>query len=548
MGSKTTIAIVAGGAYLLFCLATLSHQYTFDAISYLLDVENTRLSIPVVPASIAYNFFHSQHLLFSPIVYLFYHFWMLLGYSGSAMVPAQALNLLEGSLTISLAFLILMSITDDQRLSLFCALFLGSTYSIWSNTAMVSDHMASCLIASILFGALLRTDIGKTSIARLVFLGCLNGLATLMHQANAIMGIMFLTLAAFSRVSLAARVRALAIYIVSAGATVVVPYLLVGIFILKNSTVHDFIFWAFYYAMPGVISVTGHYGTMSLGRFVDLLTSFGASVIGGFYWMNRVFEMRTLQRFGVPALSALALLISTLVMARVISLGAKKESNPQLRKARYLSISWFLIYALLLFWWWPTYYQLWAVPLVGFVIFLGTLIHSTIRQPIKNFAWLQGGFVALIAVVCSANLLAVFLPAHDIRNNDYYVTTIAIGNHTSAGDLVIIPGNDEYETYIPYFMKRNVASLHEILIDHMNDLQETLDDLRDRMSETWDSSHNVYIVDELRDSARSYADVYSLHHLKNDDIAHFFRHYPTGEAIETQSLTLYELKPSDSSK
>src|SRR6266581_230941 len=99
-----TGAALVGAAYSLFSWAALSRQYTFDAISYLWDVEHTHLAIPFDSSSVAYNFFHSQHLLFSSTVYFFYHSWIAFGYNGSALLPAQMLNILEGGVTLGLVF------------------------------------------------------------------------------------------------------------------------------------------------------------------------------------------------------------------------------------------------------------------------------------------------------------------------------------------------------------------------------------------------------------------------------------------------------------
>lgn len=307
---------VIGIGYGVFSFLTLSHQYTFDAISYLWDVEHVQLSLPLVSEHIAYNFFHSQHLLYSTTVYLSYHLWMLFGYTGSALVPAQTLNVIEGSLTLALVFRLLQSITHDNGLSFLSCSFLGFTYSFWSNTAMVSDHMASCLFGTLLFTALLNTDISNASPKRIAYLGFLTGCAMLMHQTNGVLGVMFLTVMFIKPYSLAVRVKALSIYLLSAAVIVAAPYIVIGVFILENTTLYDFFYWCFYYAMPGVMEVSGHYGTITFEKITDVFSGFGASVVGGFYWMNRVFETRPLRLFGVLILAGSALMTFVFVIAR----------------------------------------------------------------------------------------------------------------------------------------------------------------------------------------------------------------------------------------
>src|ERR1041385_853026 len=469
---------LVGTGYFIFACATISRQYTFDSISYLLDVSRTHLSIHA--GAIAYNFFHSQHLLFSLSVYVFDHIWRLAGYGGSELLPAQALNLLEGSVTIALVFSTLRSITHDSLIAFLFSVILGLSYAFWDNTAMVSDHMASCLMAVLFFRAILGTTLTGAPLSRIAFLGFLNGAAFLMHQVNGLLGVVFLTALAAAGF----RPSTLGTYVLSAAVTAGIPYVFVGVVLLGNTTLHDFAFWSFYYAMPGVIDVAGHYGTVGVGKVADLLAGFGASVVGGFYWMNRIFETRPIQRYGVPALSALAAITFLAVMVKSrISRDSRNmgKASAELKKVLRLSAAWFLGYALLLYWWWPSYYQLWAVPLTGLALFGGAYLHRNLGGRIVRRGALAGALAAAAALVASANAVAAYCPSHDIANNDYYVTTMQIAKATAHGDLIIVPGDDEYEIYIPYFAGREAVSLHALHVEHLNDMDESFDELRGSM-------------------------------------------------------------------
>ncbi|HEY6190823.1 MAG TPA: hypothetical protein VI215_00695 [Bacteroidota bacterium] len=527
-----------GAGYFLFSLATLSRQYTFDAISYLLDVERTDLSLPLRAERIAYNFFHSQHLLFSFFVYLFYHAWTLAGYAGSALLPAQILNLLEGSVGLALVFAILRDITGDVTLSVLFSCLLGCSFAFWDNTAMVSDHMASCLMALLLFQALRKTPIEGASPARIGFLGFLNGLAFLMHQVNGLLGVMFLA----ALWSGGFRLKSLGIYLLAALLTAGVPYLLVGALLLGNSSPHDFLFWSFYYAMPGVIDVAGHYGTVGAGKIVELFSGFGASVVGGFYWMNRVFEVRPLQRYGVPLLGGLGALLFVFIVVRSRLGRGDRKAGPDHRKSLQLAASWFVAYALLLYWWWPSYYQLWAVPLSAFVLFAGTWLHVNVGAPLIRRRALGTALAGVVLLVASANALSAFYPSHQIGNNDYYMTTREIGRRSSPGDLVVVPGDDEYEIYIPFFARRSAVSLHASLVEHLNALDESFEELETAMNGAWEGGHRVFIVSELRDSAVAYRDLYDLHHLSSEAVSRKFRRYAVLDTVTAGTLTLYKLR------
>ncbi|HEV8538847.1 MAG TPA: hypothetical protein VGR15_07995, partial [Bacteroidota bacterium] len=465
----------------------------------------------------------------------------LFGYHGSALLPAQVLNLIEGAFTLGLISVLLMELTGDRRLTVLLCAAVGWTYSFWSNAAMVSDHMASCLLAVILFRMLLREPVTQSRSARVAGLGFVNGLAMLMHQTNCLLGVMFLT-ALFSEIaSPTTKARALFIYASAGAATVAIPYLAVGIFILGNTTLYDFTFWCFYYAMPGVIDVSGNYGGLKFEKIAELFSGFGASVVGGFYWMNRIFEIRPLQRNGVPVLSALAGVMPVFIAIRAMAIQSVRGYAHSTGKAQRLALSWFLAYAVLLFWWAPWYYQMWSVPLIGLFFYLGSALHEKLRRPLAECPSVQFALTAFAVLLLSANSIAAFLPSRDISNNDYYTTTIEIGKKTNAGDMIVIPGNDEYDTYIPYFIKREVVSLHALLIDHLNDLEGSLETIGEKISETGSAGHDVFIVSELRDTARTYADLYKLHHVDPEVLARFFRQYPVEDAVATGSLTLYKL-------
>ncbi|HTK81420.1 MAG TPA: SipW-dependent-type signal peptide-containing protein [Bacteroidota bacterium] len=527
--------------YLVFAFLTLSRQYTYDAISYLWDIEHTHLGIPLDANAIAYNFFHSQHLFFSLFPYLFFHVWKLFGYSGSALVPAQAFNLLEGAAAFLLLFRQMSKRTGDTALAAVVCILIGATFAYWNDTAMISDHMSGCLLGLLFFDLLCDTSLRTASAARLMLLGFLNGAAMLMHQVNGLLGVLFLVALWSEHLNAGIRIKALLIYCAAAVLTVSLPYGVIGIYVLDNTTLHDFVFWCFYYAMPGVIDVAGHYGTISFAKFVQLLTGFGASLVGGFYWMNRVFEIRLLQRYGVPLFSMLGAIsfIGALIFAR-----RSKPRNRALTKStrvRRLAGSWFISYAILLFWWGPWYYQLWAIPLMGGAIYFAVWTHDTLEVSVPNQPGVFFGLIAAFLCLLSANSIGVFLPAHDITNNDYYTTTLDIGGRTKEGDLIVVPGNDEYDTYIPYFTKRKIVSLHALLVDNANDLPASLASVRDSIDATWDKKRSVYLFSELHDTAKVYREMYDLHNLTDSAVAGYFRLFPVADTLEAGEIRLYKL-------
>jgi hypothetical protein len=80
------VPLALGALALALYLTTLSDVHTFDALSYIRDVDQR-----------AGFFFHPHHLLYSPTGWLFWQSWRLLGYGGGSELALKALNSLAGA-------------------------------------------------------------------------------------------------------------------------------------------------------------------------------------------------------------------------------------------------------------------------------------------------------------------------------------------------------------------------------------------------------------------------------------------------------------------
>src|SRR5215210_5296526 len=67
-------------------LLTLSDVHTFDALSYIRDIDG-RTGF----------FFHPHHLLYSPTGWLFWQSWRLAGYRGNSELALKVMNALTGA-------------------------------------------------------------------------------------------------------------------------------------------------------------------------------------------------------------------------------------------------------------------------------------------------------------------------------------------------------------------------------------------------------------------------------------------------------------------
>ncbi len=158
------------GLYLL----SLTQVHTFDALSYILDVD--RKPWP--------ELFHPHHLAYGPLGALIRSGAHALGWHGSAAALIQATNALAGAAGVALFARLAQRATGRVDLAAAGALLLGSSYAFWYYAVEVEVYTIAALgliIALALLLALLRSP----SPALAAALGVAQGLAVLFHQTNA---------------------------------------------------------------------------------------------------------------------------------------------------------------------------------------------------------------------------------------------------------------------------------------------------------------------------------------------------------------------------
>ncbi|MEI7768883.1 MAG: glycosyltransferase family 39 protein, partial [Chloroflexales bacterium] len=163
---------------LLTYLLTLTQVHTFDALSYILDVD--RKPWP--------ELFHPHHLAYGPLGALIRAAARALGWRGSAATLIQSANALAGAAGVTIFAGAVRRATGRADLATLGALLLGSSYAFWYYAVEVEVYTIACLfliIALALIVALLR----RPSPALAATLGLAQGLAVLFHQTNVLLGV-----------------------------------------------------------------------------------------------------------------------------------------------------------------------------------------------------------------------------------------------------------------------------------------------------------------------------------------------------------------------
>jgi hypothetical protein len=121
--------ILAGTALILYLL-TLSDVHTFDALSYIRDVDG-RTGF----------FFHPHHLLYSPTGWVFWQGWRLAGYEGNSELALKVLNAIVGAGCGWALYRLLLRLTGSVPAAIGAAGIFLFSYASWYFAGEVEVYM-----------------------------------------------------------------------------------------------------------------------------------------------------------------------------------------------------------------------------------------------------------------------------------------------------------------------------------------------------------------------------------------------------------------------
>ncbi len=225
-------------------LATLTQVHTFDALSYVMDVDRKPWQ----------ELFHPHHLAYGPLGALVRAALAIVGWSGSVLVPLQVVNAVAGAAGVALFFALVRNVTGRGDVAGCAALLLASSYAYWYYAVEVEVYTIAALFLVgclwLLVGLVRAPTVGGAAV-----LGAVQGAAVLFHQTNMLLcgpvGVALL-LAQVARGAGGVRRRSLAL--AYAGPLVVVAggsYALVGLGIGDVASVGGFFVWMTNYAHTG---------------------------------------------------------------------------------------------------------------------------------------------------------------------------------------------------------------------------------------------------------------------------------------------------------
>lgn len=415
----------------LFCyLSALTQVHTFDALSYVLDVDRKPWQ----------ELFHPHHLAYGPLGALVRQMAPALGQGGSALVPLQITNALAGALGVALFFVMVRRVTQRFDLALCGSLLLGASYAYWYYAVEVEVYTIATLFLVLclwLIVALLRQPTARTCAA----LGLVQAIAVLFHQTNILLcipvGVAFLGIARSrcrpteertGHTRMVGLLSCSLAYGLPLGIIAVGSYLWVGFGISGFHSWEQFMRWTTAYAHTGW-----------WGRDVN-----------GEKWAD--LGKGLTETLAQPGGAFLGLLLAGLV---VLYLRRLVWTHGHLTV---VLITWLVTYGAFFFWWEPDNIEFWIASLPP-AIFLLVLALDTSGTRWSPGVWLTLAVGVTMLGVNYDSIIRRGLASYDLQRR----VASALAQQSQPGDLLLVSDGMQ-ELYLPYYEGRNnVFSLNQAL-------------------------------------------------------------------------------------
>ena len=417
------LAAVAFTLYLL----TLSDVHTYDALSYIRDVDG-RTGF----------FFHPHHLFYSPTGWLFWQLWRVAGYAGNSELPLKVLNALVAAGCGFGLYQLTYHLTRHLPAAIAAAGAFLFSYANWYFAVEVEVYLLA-LVWLLLALALLVELVTEPRRRTAPLLGIAIGGAAIYHQTNGLMVPVVLAATLLAPVPARDKLRHLLLCGLVAGGVVALAYGIVGFGINRYRGLGELRDWMLFFVQ------TGWWGHATRDRWTDLGAGLGNSIStrGALpYWI------------GIGALLVLG------------SMAARRRPRVVM-----VCAAWIAIYGGFFAWWEGDNIEFWIASLLPLWLLLGLAVAEIQPAPLRR----AGAAAALLGVVSLAwhNYPIVRLRGDASVDLQRHLSA-AIQGVTTPGDLIFEPGG-VLELYLPYYEGRpNVRTLNGVLFETGGDVEQAL--------------------------------------------------------------------------
>lgn len=442
--------ILVGVALTLYLL-TLSDVHTFDALSYIRDVDGH-----------TGFFFHPHHLLYSPTGWLFWQGWRVAGYGGNSELALKVLNALVGAGCGWGLYRLVLRLTASIPAALGAAGILLFSYASWYFSGEVEVYMLALLW--LLLALFLLVELVSTPQRRTVpLLGLVLGAAALYHQTNGLLVPVVLAGIALAPATWPAKIRMAFIAGTIAGLVVALGYGLVGFGVNGYRSLSQLRDWMFFFVE------TGWWGHATRGFWIDLGAGLGNTIStrGALpFWI------------GVVVVLVLGIVPAARRWPRIVA----------------IALIWLVLYSAFFTWWEAENIEFWIATLLPLWLLAGLSLASIPGRWLRRMA-------EVVAMLGIALLAWHNYPIVDLRGDARYdlqrILSAGVRDQTTPNDLVLSSGG-VMELYLPYYEGRpNVRTLNGLLFETNGDLDAAFGRITSYISSSLNAGLAVMISQEI---------------------------------------------------
>lgn len=426
-------------------LLAQNHSEGEDAVHYIMSVTNGE------------GLFHPNHLLFNALSWVHYQLWVAVGYTGNATIPMQVASVAASLATVYLVYRLALRTGASSLMAAAAAGMTAFSYGFWVYSLEAETYIVPLPFA--LASALLLFDtrvadlrgLGRDGIVRLVILGLLTAIATLLHQQYVfllpIVGLtlLFIWLKTPGR-TLAQLITTVGIYGVVAVGLIATTYIAVGAIVYGHQSVFESIAWARGHAKDGmytafspmsfVLAVAGITRALFGINFIFGLPAAADAIAKAAPGKSLVEERYLAEHFIgttgfwviVAAMLVAAVAFAWLVFrfVRSIGSGARVEAlSPRWIFTRFAAV-YLISYAILILIWEPVNPEFWIALIPVSAVLIASRLGG-IADAVRPALMLAGAFFV-------ANLIGGIWP-YSQANSDYW-------NNENAGFPAVVGKGD----------------------------------------------------------------------------------------------------------
>jgi hypothetical protein len=449
--ARWLVPSILASAALIVYLLTLSDVHTFDALSYIRDVDG-RTGF----------FFHPHHLLYSPTGWMFWQGWRLAGYDGNSELALKVLNALVGAGCGWGFYRLVLHLTASIPAAIGSAGIFLFSYASWYFSGEVEVYMLA--LAWLLLALALLVEMVTGPRRRTApLLGLALGASALYHQTNGLLVPVVLAGIALAPATWPAKARMALLAGTVSGLVVALGYGLVGFFVNGYRSLGQLRDWMFFFVE------TGWWGHSTRGRLIDIGAGLGNTISTRGAWPYWI---------GVIVVLLLGIVPAVRRWPRIVALAA----------------IWLVVYGAFFIWWEAENIEFWIATLLPLWLLAGLSLASIPDRRLRRTAEV----VAVLGVVLLARHN---YPIVERRGDAAYdlqrILSSGVRDQTTPDDLILSSGG-VMELYLPYYEGRpNVRTLNGLLFETNGDLDAAFGRISSYISSSLNAGLAVVISREI---------------------------------------------------